>query len=353
MSVEILGLCIASFMGSWLIVAIVRRWAMHYLLDVPNERSSHTTPTPRGGGVGIVLMTLIPLTFFLGNSENFSTLAVFGIALIVAVVGWLDDRYSLPAVGRLLFHAILTIAAVLLVGAVTIVTLPILGSVILAPIIALLIAAIWIIGMTNIYNFMDGIDGIAGTQALIAGVGWMLLLWSEDRLLALAVGLIAASSAGFLMLNRPKAKIFMGDVGSTFLGFVLAIIPVLVFQKTGSGRSLVVGFLMVAPFALDGGFTIIRRAVQRENVLRPHRSHIYQRLIKLGYSHLQITSLYGVFAFLSVTCAILYAVTIDTTLMIVALLVPIMVFVLMIVGTTMMEHHHRMTQSLKTSASLS
>lgn len=350
---EILGLCIISFVGSWVIVAGMRRWGMQYLLDVPNERSSHTIPTPRGGGLGIVLMTMLPLAFFVWNNESFSIAAAFGIALIIAVVGWLDDRHSLPAAGRLLFQAVLAIIAVLLVGAVTAITLPILGSVILAPVMAILIAAIWIIGMTNIYNFMDGIDGIAGTQALIAGVGWMFLLWADDRLLALAVGLIAASSAGFLMLNRPKAKIFMGDVGSTFLGFVLAIVPVLVFQKTSNGRSLVVGFLMVAPFALDGAFTIIRRAAQRENVLRPHRSHIYQRMIKLGYSHLQITTLYGVFAFLSVICAVLYAVAAETTIMLLALLAPVVVFVLMIAATTMMEYRRRIAQPLEPSASLS
>ncbi len=194
---DILVLCIVSFLGSWLIVAGVRRWGLRHLLDIPNERSSHTIPTPRGGGLGIVLMTLFPLMYSLLNNQNFSMIAVFTIALMIAIVGWVDDRYSLPAAGRLMFQAMLATAAVLLIGAVTTITLPILGNMTFAPVSAILIAVVWIIGMTNIYNFMDGIDGIAGTQALITGLGWMFLLWSEDRLLALAVGLIAASSAGF------------------------------------------------------------------------------------------------------------------------------------------------------------
>jgi UDP-N-acetylmuramyl pentapeptide phosphotransferase/UDP-N-acetylglucosamine-1-phosphate transferase len=199
---------------------------------------------------------------------------------------------------------------------------------------------IWVVGFTNIYNFMDGIDGLAGSQAAIAGIGWaVLLLALEQKQLGLFAILLAGSSLGFLFLNRPRALIFMGDVGSTFLGFSLAMLPVLVFARLNDPRSLVAGALFVAPFALDGGFTILRRARRGENVFEAHRSHVYQRLNKLGYSHLQITALYALYASLSAGCALLYMVADSRELILIAFIIPLLVFFLFAGWTAWLERN--------------
>lgn len=189
---------------------------------------------------------------------------------------------------------------------------------------------------------MDGIDGISATQAIIASIGWFVLLLVHGQfVLALAAALIAASSMGFLSLNRPPARIFMGDVGSTFLGFFLALLPLTAFQEGTDPRFFGAGILVVAPFVLDGAFTIVRRLLRGENVLKAHRSHIYQRLVRLGYSHASITSLYGLFALASVGCALLYALSSDKQIITLSVAIPILIFAVLVLWTTWMERRAR------------
>jgi UDP-N-acetylmuramyl pentapeptide phosphotransferase/UDP-N-acetylglucosamine-1-phosphate transferase len=316
------------------------------LLDVPNERSSHVLPTPRGGGLGIVITTSC---LFIGapalgvvDSENVGVhaLVFIGAGIVIAVLGWLDDLFTLSARVRLLLQVLIVGGALLIVGTVTQVELPMLGIMSIPFLLAYMLNVIWVVGFTNIYNFMDGIDGLAGSQAAIAGIGWaVLLLALEQKQLGLFAILLAGSSLGFLFLNRPRALIFMGDVGSTFLGFSLAMLPVLVFARLNDPRSLVAGALFVAPFALDGGFTILRRARRGENVFEAHRSHVYQRLNKLGYSHLQITALYALYASLSAGCALLYMVADSRELILIAFIIPLLVFFLFAGWTAWLERN--------------
>ena len=163
------------------------------------------------------------------------------------------------------------------------------------------ILVVGVVGLLNVYNFMDGIDGLAGLQAVVAGLAW----WGCARYLgAPAAGslglLIAAGAMGFLTLNWPPAKIFMGDAGSTVLGFSFAVLPLLVWVEarppSGFFSLLVVGLLLVWPFWADGAFTILRRLRKRENIFKAHRSHLYQRLVIAGKSHLLVTVVYGVLA---------------------------------------------------------
>lgn len=334
-------LCTLSLVGSYSIVEGVRRWACSHLIDIPNERSSHTVPTPRGGGVGIVLMTVIPLLAAIPLMDMMISgeiVLVLIAAILIALLGWIDDRFVLSAKTRLLVQTIISFAAVVSVGIVDHVMLPFVGSLSLPALVATMLCVFWIVAFTNIYNFMDGIDGISATQAIVAAIGWFVLLLIHGQfVLALASALIAASSMGFLSLNRPPARIFMGDVGSTFLGFFLALLPVTIYQEVADPRFFGAGVLMVAPFVLDGAFTIVRRLLRGENVLRAHRSHIYQRLVKLGYSHAAITNLYGLFALASIGCALLYALSSDVQVIAMAISAPILVFTVLVLWTTWME----------------
>ncbi len=142
---------------------------------------------------------------------------------------------------------------------------------------------------------MDGIDGIAGLQALVAGSGWYLLgTLTDQSAFAMLGALIAASSAGFLWWNWPPAKIFMGDVGSAFLGFTFAVLPV--FAALTHNRIAAAGIILVWPFVFDSVFTLLRRLSKGENIFQAHRSHLYQRLVQKGWTHGQVSSLYAALA---------------------------------------------------------
>ena len=164
-----------------------------------------------------------------------------------------------------------------------------LGTLTIGWLVGGIITFLWIVGLTNAYNFMDGIDGIAGGQAVVAGLGWATIGWLNNVPLVFALGLfICASSLGFLGHNWPPAHIFMGDVGSAFLGYTFAILPLLHNNATMP----LVGLLLVWPFVFDTVFTFVRRLLKGENVFSAHRSHLYQRLVIAGYSHQRVALTY-------------------------------------------------------------
>jgi len=169
--------------------------------------------------------------------------------------------------------------------------------------LSLSLLALWLVGTVNIYNFMDGIDGIAGIQAVVAGVAWAVFGVLYNAPFVSAIGaVVAAGALGFLTLNWPPAKIFMGDAGSTVLGFFFATLPFLATVEADGKldlvRSLTIGAILVWPFLADGTFTFLRRLKNRDNVLQAHRSHLYQRLVIAGHSHTRVTVTYGCLAFL-------------------------------------------------------
>jgi len=167
------------------------------------------------------------------------------------------------------------------------------------------LAFFWVVGLTNAYNFMDGIDGLAGSQAVIAGDAWAGLGWLRGEPLVSLLGLlVAGSSLGFLLHNWPPARIFMGDVGSAFLGFTFAALAVVAALQ--NPRFAVAGILLVWPFVFDTSFTLVRRLCHRENVFAAHRSHLYQRLVIAGYSHRTVTLLYVGLALVGALLAIVW-----------------------------------------------
>lgn len=274
------------------------RWARRrQLLDVPNHRSSHRVATPRLGGVAMIAGVLAGIAISsLSSAPGPNVAIVLGGAVVIGVVGLVDDVRHLPAVLRLVMHVAVALAVVSAVPA----TWPAPN---LPPFAATGIAVLWIVALTNAFNFMDGIDGIAGLQALIGGAGWTAvgLLTGTGELVMLGL-LMAAASAGFLLYNWHPASVFMGDAGSGFFGFLFGAMPLL--AGAGEAPAWLAGVFLMWPFLFDTGFTLLRRASRGENVLAAHRSHVYQRLIVTGGTHSAIAALYGGLALLGALAAV-------------------------------------------------
>ena len=279
-------------------VLLVRRWATQRgVIDVPNQRSSHTAPTPRGGGVvffPVVLLGLGAHAMLAPATDVAATGAFLLLAGAVTLVSWLDDLRSVPFQWRLGVHVLAAVGAVLSFGHWHTIALPWAGPVHVGAWGAIL-TVVWIVGLTNAYNFMDGIDGIAGLQALVAGIAWAILAalggWQTAGLIGI---LVAAASAGFLAHNWSPARIFMGDAGSAFLGFTFAVIPLV--ASSSDPWLPISAALIVWPFVADAAGTFIRRAIRGEEVWNAHKSHLYQRLVQRGWSHARVAILYGALA---------------------------------------------------------
>jgi UDP-N-acetylmuramyl pentapeptide phosphotransferase/UDP-N-acetylglucosamine-1-phosphate transferase len=285
---------LTAVVGAWLYL----RCAHSRVLDVPNQRSSHNRPTPRGGGLVIVGGFVLGLTVWVADGSSLSPRALGWLvgAVLVASVSFVDDLRSLPAIPRLLTH--LLAAALVTVAGVQERELPLL--------IALPLAFMYITVVTNVYNFMDGIDGLACAQAIVAGLA-LSIAGSQihNPLVAVAGVLLAAASAGFLVFNVPPARLFMGDVGSTFLGFSFAGLTLLGNIAVGGGRlPPEFGVVILAPFLFDSLVTLARRILRGERWYAAHRSHYYQRLVQCGLSHGQVTSLYAGLAILAAGAAL-------------------------------------------------
>ncbi len=306
---------VLSYVG----VATLRRWAeQRQLFDIPTERSSHTRPTVRGAGLIIVVITLAGAWLFSLSARTDVSwhaflLATLG-ALIIAGVSWVDDHQPLSPGIRLLVQSIAAALALWGLGYWHTATIPVIKEwhivweIRYIGWVGIPITFLWIVGLTNAYNFMDGIDGIAGSQAVIAGIGWFMLGWVHHQALVSAIGLLlAASSLGFLGHNWPPARIFMGDVGSAFLGYTLAILPLLFNKGDSWYGARLAGALLVWPFVFDTALTFLRRLRDGENVFKPHRSHFYQRLVIAGYSHQSVTLLYIVLSLIGLFLALIWS----------------------------------------------
>lgn len=264
--------------GTWL----ARRYALKkQLLDQPGERRSHVVATPRGGGIAIVGSMLLGTVWLaLNNPADAFLLGCFAVGLmLVAGIGWVDDHRPLPTWPRLLVHAL---AGLLLAWGVHRST-----PGLFAPILAFVL----VMALVNIWNFMDGIDGLAGSQAAIVALAMAFLLaggvWGW-----VAAGLVAAL-VGFLPFNFPKARIFLGDVGSGALGFLLAGLLLAGFKSDRVAWPLLL--LPVSAFLVDAGFTLGMRILRRERWWTPHVQHTYQKWASRNLSHVGVTLAYAGF----------------------------------------------------------
>ena len=269
---------------------LVRRYALRTsMIDVPNERSSHTIPTPRGGGIAIafsVIATLVVLTILFPEQRS-SAFGILGGGLLVAAIGLLDDRFNLSARSRLVVQFA---ASVWFLSWIGIGEIEFAGSELVGPGKFLIgaLAAVFLVWCTNLYNFMDGLDGFAGGQAVVASLAAAIIcVMRQDALLSYLMLATAGAAAGFLVWNWPPAKIFMGDCGSGFLGFVFGA-TVLAGYRHGS-IPLPAGLMLIIVFLSDSTLTLVRRIAAGEVWYQPHRTHAYQLATQLGASHQQVT----------------------------------------------------------------
>lgn len=300
----ILAFAILGFL-SYLLVRLIRRYAeRRQILDHPTERGLHVTPTPRGGGLAIVLLVTGTGLAFVRAEDLSRNLVYLACGVVIAFLGWRDDLHSLSPRVRFTVQGLVAAVSIYGLGYFKSVTIPLFGELQLGA-VGVVITFLWIIGLTNAYNFMDGIDGMAGGVAFAAGLGWVLLA-SNIKYLANSfvfwIGLaIAASSVGFLSHNWQPAKIFMGDVASTFLGYSFAVMPLLASNEEGD--ALMLGTLLMWTIIMDAGVTFIRRALRHEKLLFGHRDHVYQQLVIGGYSHAKISALYIALTLLALALA--------------------------------------------------
>ena len=265
----------------------LRRYALaRSLMDVPNARSSHTVPTPRGGGVAIVLVFLaaISVQALTGALETRLWLALLGSGALVAVVGFLDDHNHIAARWRLLGHFAASAWALLCLGGMP----GVIGAVDGLTALWWLFGLLYLVWMLNLYNFMDGIDGIASVEAVCVCAGICLVYaLGGDAPLMLLPALLGAAVLGFLLWNWPPAKIFMGDAGSGFLGLMLAVLSVqAAWVKTEYFWAWVI---LLGVFVVDATFTLLRRLLRGDKVYQAHRSHAYQYASRIYGRHLPVT----------------------------------------------------------------
>lgn len=291
-------------------VTWIRRVALNRrILDHPSERGLHSVPTPRGGGLAIavlVIATGLAFGFVNGFNRQLTTFLIAGTLL--ALLGWRDDVRSLSPRVRFPIQFMAIVIAMFGMGYFHSVTIPVFGVWRLGW-FGIPITFLWILGLINAYNFMDGIDGMAGGVAFAAGLGWTLLSspWGGlEHPLAFWLALsITAASLGFLGHNWPPARIFMGDVGSTFLGFSFAVLPLLSAPR--GGDPLMFGTAILWTFIMDAGLTFLRRLARRENVFAAHRTHLYQRLVIRGVKVEIVSGLFILFTFLGAGLSLAWA----------------------------------------------
>jgi Fuc2NAc and GlcNAc transferase len=273
---------IAAFAATWL---ILRNAGTLGLVQPPNARSSHTVPTPSGGGVGIVAGGIVA-TGFAALHTPAAALLVLVTSLIIAAIGFYDDRKPLRASLRLVAQTLLL-------------TVTILFAVPLAPLagtlpLPLLVVSLVLIGVywINLFNFMDGIDGLAASQAAFMMLGAAFLAFTGTRGVVDDPNLwwliaLAAATLGFLPLNWPPAKVFMGDAGSIYLGFVIAAAALL--TTAWGWLSFWQWLILGAAFITDATITLTRRLLMREKIFEAHRRHAYQALSRRWQSHGKVT----------------------------------------------------------------
>ena len=248
--------------------------------------------------VVVVVGLLFYAAYTVFYAGNFCWQYFLGAAL-VAFISWLDDLYTISALRRLAVHA----AAAALVVSSFIDDERIFGQGgEISDVFAAVFVFLWIVWLTNAYNFMDGIDGLAGLQAVVAGFGWMAAgVVLQMPTIEFYGGILASASLGFLPRNWQPAKIFMGDVGSAFLGYTFAVLPLLAAKEGGTSfwQLFAAGAALVWLILFDTIFTFCRRALKGERVWEPHRTHIYQRLVEQSFTHAAVATIYGAAAALT------------------------------------------------------
>lgn len=249
------------------------------ILDIPNERSSHTVPTPRGGGLAIVIAWYLGISvlFFMGTLDR-NLYFAFLSGLLLACIGLIDDVIDLKPSIRIVAQIITVLIAFIFLNGIH--PVPVFGKDLIPSIFLYPITIMGMVWFINLFNFLDGIDGYASTETITLALAFYLFTGLNINLI------LIASVLGFLIWNWPKAKIFMGDVGSTQLGFIIVVMGV--YFHNENKLSIISWLILAAPFWFDATLTLFRRWRNKEKLSQAHRKHIYQRLVQSGFSHLKV-----------------------------------------------------------------
>jgi Fuc2NAc and GlcNAc transferase len=280
-----LGVALLAFA----VTGLYRRYAVaRGVIDLPTNRSSHVHPTPRGGGISIVLCVLgaSAAALMRGAIPAQLVIAVCGLGALIAVAGLIDDHVALSAKWRFLVQTFAAVTVVWMLGGMGHLTFG--ATQIQLGVIGDVVAVLFLVWLTNLFNFMDGIDGIAGVESATVAFSAGVLLWLSGQAdQALLMSIVGAASLGFLVWNWPPAKIFMGDVGSGFLGFAFGAMAI----ATHANKSLDiwVWLVILGVFVVDATLTLIRRVMRGERFYEAHRSHAYQHAASRLGSHKPVT----------------------------------------------------------------
>ena len=301
---------VLAFLLSFAMTPIVKNFAMKVgAIDVPtDERRMHRQPIPRLGGLAIFIGFLLSVVLFADLTKQVQGILVG--AIIVAALGAVDDLISLKPIAKLLGQSVAAVVAISHGVIIHLFTNPNIFSA--DPywelgVLSIPVTVIWIVAITNAVNLIDGLDGLACGVSTISSLSMLviaLVLGEGDVAIFLAA--LAGGCVGFLPYNLNPAKIFMGDTGSTFLGFVLAVVSIQGMFKMYSVISFVVPFLMLGLPIFDTAFAFIRRIAKGQSPMRPDRSHVHHRLIDMGFSQKQaVAVLYVISAILGLSAVVL------------------------------------------------
>jgi len=280
-------LTVIAYGVTWSMARFVR------IMDEPNHRSSRITAVPRAGGVAIVITFYIGLVFtwLLGGFDHVDKALLLGFVVstfLIGLISLIDDMTDQSALVKLLTQMVAVVIVLYLGIVLDEIALPIVGYIDLG-IVGYVISFFWILGLTNAYNFMDGLDGLAGGVAAIAGLFFMIITFYEGSSFVYIISYsLLAGALGFLFLNFPPAKIILGDVGAAFLGFVFAVLAIIATRYDESRTSFLVIPMLMFNFIYDTAYTFIRRLLQGKNVFEAHREHLYQQMNQCGFSHMEV-----------------------------------------------------------------
>jgi UDP-GlcNAc:undecaprenyl-phosphate GlcNAc-1-phosphate transferase len=306
-----LAFCVGLAMVS---AVMVRAMIAARVMDTPNPRKAHATPTPKGGGVGIVVAFLLGIAVLYGFAQ-FARLGdgyfrgVIAAAALIAVVSFIDDVYDWPFAFKLAAQVAAALAAVGSGLYVSVYNLPGIGAVDIGW-LGIPATLAWILFVTNAMNFVDGLNGLAAGTTLVASVFLAAIAGlQEGWFVYFAALLLAAGTAGFLPFNFPRARIFMGDVGSQFCGFMLAVLGVAAARFGSVDMSFLLVPLLLHGVLFDVAFTLARRLLAGHNIIHAHRGHLYQIAQRAGMDARRVAMTHWGFAALGgvVALAFLYA----------------------------------------------
>ena len=270
------------FILSFLLTYFTKNYAIKKsLIDIPNDRSSHTIPTPHGGGIAIAITWFVGLSYLdINKLIDTNLFYALMIGVIISFISFFDDLYDLSPKIRLVTQSLVAIGGLYILGGLDVIDFGLFT--IKNPIFTNLLAFFMIVWFINLYNFLDGINGYAGSEAVFLGIAGYLL-FGGNHFLVLVVSVL-----GFLYWNWNKAKIFMGDVGSTLLGYNVAIFTI--YYANQNSENFWKWLILFALFWFDATLTLYRRWENKEKLSQAHKKHAYQRLTQARWSHLKVST---------------------------------------------------------------